>query len=528
MDELEKSYNKRFKDKEIPNDDFDVDGLWDAVEADLDKESPKGGYRNLKGWWPYGIVLLFLVGMGAYFVLDGDVRESASTSASASSNGKTSTGGESSNDLTGKGLTANSSLISTSTSTATSTPSYGWAGSNGETSTGGESSGQTTSSKTNAQGRKTDEDQELKITNLEKTDMPNQLANDGTAIGKDASADVAQLVQDNAPKRAEETASDITKVTSTTNVETLERITPILEKEVLPQETTNHPAVSGITKIENDSIALKVSDNVTYNPSDKVAVVDSVAQKEIPLPTPATPVKKRDLQWLADVYGGFQKLDASFILPANTAEITATEQGDYGRSYGIQLGLLWKKQWTLQTGLEYQQLWSRFEYNAQSQRDTFVANQLVRVLIDSISGEVLDRFYADTTYAITETHRVIHNNAYTIFQIPLELGWQQTGKRWTYGLSAGATLNIVSAQSGRSLGRESIVTNFSKSEHEELTAFKDIHMGTRISPFIGYRLNSRMTVKVMPQWSWYSGGRAERIKGGVSAYGVNVGFGLRL
>ncbi|MFT5263416.1 MAG: hypothetical protein ACI8YQ_002159, partial [Polaribacter sp.] len=66
MNDLENLYNKRFQDKELPNDDFDVDGLWDGVEADLDAgDSENGGYS--RNYWPFGILLLLLVGIGTYF-----------------------------------------------------------------------------------------------------------------------------------------------------------------------------------------------------------------------------------------------------------------------------------------------------------------------------------------------------------------------------------------------------------------------------------------------------------------------------
>ena len=64
MDDLEKEYQGNFRDQEMPNDDFDVDGLWAGIHADLDAQAqtktqpfypPKGSMAIL--------LLLAFVGM---------------------------------------------------------------------------------------------------------------------------------------------------------------------------------------------------------------------------------------------------------------------------------------------------------------------------------------------------------------------------------------------------------------------------------------------------------------------------------
>ena len=68
---MENEYNKRFKNKEMSNDDFDVEGLWGDITEELDEKS---GGLSASSWNKLGgalFILLILSGIG-FAILNSD------------------------------------------------------------------------------------------------------------------------------------------------------------------------------------------------------------------------------------------------------------------------------------------------------------------------------------------------------------------------------------------------------------------------------------------------------------------------
>ena len=61
MSHIDKEFNKRFNNQQLSNDDFDKEGLWNAVAEDLANEVPSAHPFLNKQWLTKGIVSLIIV-----------------------------------------------------------------------------------------------------------------------------------------------------------------------------------------------------------------------------------------------------------------------------------------------------------------------------------------------------------------------------------------------------------------------------------------------------------------------------------
>jgi len=64
MNNLEKEYHKRFHNQQLPNEDFDAEGLWDEIAQELPPETPRPAGKY---WRALAILLLVGVGLSFYF-----------------------------------------------------------------------------------------------------------------------------------------------------------------------------------------------------------------------------------------------------------------------------------------------------------------------------------------------------------------------------------------------------------------------------------------------------------------------------
>jgi len=170
------------------------------------------------------------------------------------------------------------------------------------------------------------------------------------------------------------------------------------------------------------------------------------------------PIKKKVLTWEMEATAGANKLRGSYTKPTNLAGIgtASNESGSYGSSYGLKVGVLWKKHWILKTGFEYHQLWSQFNYDESTTVMVPKDSILSQVIFDPLADSTVNRIYElNTSINATATRKVVHHNKYKLYSIPIAFGWQNTKERLLYGVSAGASLNFVRGQEGRRLDAES-------------------------------------------------------------------------
>ncbi len=529
MDDLENLYNKRFQDKELSNDDFDVDGLWGAVAEDLDAgDSSKVGY--FRGYWPFGILLLLLVGVGAYFYVgtEGSTEIASSTSAASSNKDVALNANENPSSISKEAATLALAANGDSSSNAISNLKNEVMAESDlkedlglnetSTSTANRKAIANETSISNLKGTTTE-----KTKRTEKTDL-NTAENTSvnTVAEKVLNRDVNDNIQsiDNGSTDIEETGSlnktaDFDKAESS-NTDASIKATKNLET-IAAEKIANNKNVSAsstLSTLDLEAVDFLFPSLKELKEKGKVKKVPSVY-----------PLKKKALSWEIEATTGANKLMGNYLLPTDVVIGTSSENGEYGSSYGLKVGILWKKNWTLKTGFEYHQLWSEFNYDFSEKENIPKNNTLAQVVINPLTDSTVNRIYVDTFIATRTTgHEIVHHNQYKLYSIPLEIGWQNQKERFLYGLSVGASMNFVRGQEGRRLDGESIVMDFDSVS--DLRAFKDFGIGLRVTPMVGYRLTPRLSVRITPQLEWYGLGKSGAVDG-VYRLGGGLGLGWR-
>jgi len=73
MAHIDNEFNKRFRNQQLPNDDFDTEGLWDAISEDMDSgQAPPDTHISITKWLSGLVVLLVIGGMLGVFYLKSD------------------------------------------------------------------------------------------------------------------------------------------------------------------------------------------------------------------------------------------------------------------------------------------------------------------------------------------------------------------------------------------------------------------------------------------------------------------------
>ncbi|MEL6720709.1 MAG: hypothetical protein AAFP82_18535 [Bacteroidota bacterium] len=115
-----------------------------------------------------------------------------------------------------------------------------------------------------------------------------------------------------------------------------------------------------------------------------------------------------------------------------------------------------KPNWFATTGLEFQQLNHRFNYNSVKIEQVEQRNTLVGITINSISGD--STFIRENVTVDVETKRSVqHYNQHQLLSIPMYLGYQWNQNRLTLGGSIGGIFSIHSISKGKTISDSEII-----------------------------------------------------------------------
>ena len=305
----------------------------------------------------------------------------------------------------------------------------------------------------------------------------------------------------------------VAKVLSTTDIKEQEQ-----NRESSPLPYVDHTSIKSLSLLPT-SLPLLASRNFdlpAFNISENKALKTNS-------PKPIT--------WQISLLGGVNTTRFSYQSNENTRLVRlkqSAETSEWGNSYGANISLIWKKKWLLNTGLEYHQLWSRFEGITVDTFGVLKENQLLKVWLDGATGDTLDTHFGNTRVSALATQSVLHYNQYRHFSIPLEIGMRRASGKLIYGLNAGVVFSFTTAQSGRTFGKGANLVYFK--EGESSAAFKDFHVGLRLSPIVGYPITKNWNLFLQPQWTYKrrSGFDGTDVKIGIHQFNLNIGLGYSL
>jgi hypothetical protein len=150
----------------------------------------------------------------------------------------------------------------------------------------------------------------------------------------------------------------------------------------------------------------------------------------------------------------------------------------------------------LRTGLNYSEINERFEHTIENE---------VRTIITNVYGQNGEIIGTDTTIEAS-SRRVVANNNYRMFDIPMLIGYEEQFKNLTLSLNGGAYVNIYFEPEGEFLSPENNrPVSFSNDANDEAyPAFReDLGIGWYGSLGVQYRVSPRLSLLVEPHVRMY-------------------------
>jgi len=472
---MENEYNKRFKNKEMSNDDFDVEGLWDDIAEELDETdpiAPNFPWSKLGGSLFLLLTLAVIGFIGFDFSSNPLLEENTPLTQIQHTQQEIK---EKKKKLDNK-VEKKSREVNQSSSTQNLTTKETIAITTAEYNT--------TKSINNIPSSSINSSKKVKLSNRESETLE---GNSSAKLNNNSETQIAsstgEVIAVN--KKVSESKRPIDLVNQS--------IFDAFQKEKKKKResiTPTSPLFISINKLTN--LTPTISDSLLY-----------VGIREIPTKKINEDTNnKKDIAFEAGILGGINSMTINFSSTTDAdyaANRNRNENQILGSLYGVQLAMLYKS-WRVSTGTEYHNIWTNLD--TQISNDTssvFVSQALTLVRIDS-TGSVLSREFQDSTVNANSVRTVLHHNNFQLLRIPLEIGRYRAGKKWAYGFSAGTSFNFLINQSGKILDSNNELLEFSKNADNVL--FQSFGMSLRANVIFGYKLRENVLLSLSPQWSW--------------------------
>ena len=500
MSNIEDDYKKWFKDEQIPNEDFDTEALWGDISENLDKKTTnKTKYLSL-------LLLLFLGAglIGLYY------KTKISTTAIANLANQPEQAMEKTLRTKSESIAPSlesvppkqsservDQLASSNTTTSTNTPTKS-----------------DSNSHTKPKNKTQDKNEDLLKSSSPKT------------VTSQVFSEAAK-----APKFSRSTRTQTSSINSTAASIKKENQVRSTKKPASPAPSTmeqKHSNHSSALSVARPSFHLPPP--LPFRSQDLQAIdFDSTPPTLAFSKSQFSPKQKEtQLSWQLGLWGGLNQTRIQYQSKAasDLAELKEeTEKGLMAYSVGASVSMLWKKRWSLNSGLEYHQQFIKFDYLEQKNINVQKDNHLLKAWIHSTTKDTLKTLYGDTTIVALSKREVVHYNQYQKWSIPISIGFEQGKGSFIYGLKAGAVLNFSIAQSGKVLDEDTNILLFDK--NSPAAPFKSFDLGFRVSPVLGYRISERLAFTFSPQWNWQLhpnyAGTAIRLQASL----INMNVGMR-
>jgi len=511
---MENEYNKRFKNKEMSNDDFDVEGLWDDIANELDTNPSN---TLVFPWRKLGLGLILLLGLCGIGLITFGTSETVLI-------------GENTSVVEERSM-ENSQTAAKVSSTKTK---YAIEKQQGN-STLKNSAQVQHARKENA----TIKNESQKLISQPKPETIGNIFTQKNNTLKKAKVDENNVTDEGKKNKDDNQASqtknpNLVEIKGSTgalaqstikneiqNSKETGIISPSIETEDTPQQNldktkTDFTIALFKTKIKHLAIfSPTIDDSLLYTG------IREISKKKVN----EDKGNKQKVDFEGGVYGGLNRAFVQFNSTSDTdySDTRNTSENSFsGTTYGAQIGLLYKG-WRVNTGTELNNVWTKLDTKIQSNSNTFIPQALTYVLIDS-TGNVLNQNFQDTTVNTTNTRTIVHHNNFQILSIPLEIGRYRASKQWVYGFSAGTSFNFLSNQTGKILGNDNELLEFNKDTDAVL--FQPFSMSLRANAILAYKFSKNTLLSFNPQWSWTQNNLFDNtIKANV--HQVNLNLSLR-
>jgi len=457
MSNLDKEFNKRFQYEKSSSDDFEVENLWAAIENKLDEEV--GGHWFLYYAKMFGILILLLVVGGTSYWFGAPTtefeKEKASTEVIKNSVEKADASPESFID---DKLKTNPVNINSEWRDTDYDPLLG--------------------EKSFLKINKTDDDFYMLSEKKETTSLA-EASTENYLIGKPTST-------------KPNSQSSIIAARSSQNENNLK---PSNLLSVLTNEKVIHKG----EKKQLSPIQFLESKKIIIKGDEQPLSFDAIKSTELFPPKVDDPTK--NISFALGVTGGVNWSNKNYTSTNNPsfAELNnETESGEIGLIFGLEAILTFKDRWIIQSGLEYNKFWSKFEYTDIQTEQILKEDQLTTIWVDGI--DTLNVAFGDVSINRTSEREVRHHNQFAQISIPLEFGFKNRIGKFIYGTTVGASFNFLLNQSGKRLDEVAGIVEYNT--NSETAPIDNFTLGLRISPFMGYHLSEKIILGFKPNLSF--------------------------
>lgn len=265
--------------------------------------------------------------------------------------------------------------------------------------------------------------------------------------------------------------------------------------------------------------AIKVIGDFKFNASNKDLTESTSSQN-------AETQQKKNINWTASVYSGLNLHNQTFKVSNNdsfTQLKNNSHSAFYGNTFGFKLQAALPNHWIISSGIEYNNLWSKFAYEAVRNFESPKTNQLLRIEVN-MDGDTLNKIFGDTVVNATGTRTVIHYNQNTNLTIPVLFGFQQRKKNFLYGISIGGAINFQLKQAGKTLLSENEIIEYNSASTQPNST---VGFNLRTNLSLGYYLSDQILLSVEPMWMFSRNSffQQKDVKVNNSIYAINLGVG---
>ncbi len=491
MSYLENEFNKRFGNQKLSDDDFDEDGLWDDISEDLDNDPVSGSTGSLFGrkWFSILATLLVfggLIGFAYWQMSDSDsaIKKENFANIESIDDGHLST-----SHLINKEEIANTNqTLEQETIVEQSLKNNQNFTQNSKTASNGEIKNRTFQNPEN--------NNSTQFTSFDNVENESSFLQNGDGVQK-RSETISSTTIENQP------ASSSTESTTNFNPK-IEPSNSNLREERAIDELHLLPVIFMNLQSNNSLFPDFIPAKVEKNKVDK----------------------SNSLAFQLELISGINVLNFNHKTTGTLAlaETRNREEKIFpGGSLGLSAGVQMKNGLMINSGIEYHQLWSKFDHSEERLIDSLMEDQLLKVWISETTGDTLNQSRGNINVEVLETRDIIHFNQYHRLSIPLEFGIRKTTGRFLYGISIGGVINFIYSQSGKMLGDTWDIVEF---ENNNYWKFKKTDFGFRAKSVVGYQSKNNWSLTLEPQWMWSQNPIRDFSETKVNFHQFNMNLGL--
>ena len=515
MDYLENEFNKRFKDQELPNDQFETEDLWAEIANDLDKEKAATKSNILS---KRNLLLLFFASLGLiasmfYYNQSAEVQDLKNEIEKLDSNNA--------NDVSIKNpsssLSANEVEVFEENTLDKRMRS----------SKANDNNNSNIENKNNERSGKVEIESDIQ-TGSKGSSKQNAIPSNNKVTKKSEAIFNKEIISSISPQSGNSVTSKLIVDNSIPKKEDNLSIGMIEDggkerSETNSINTSESKLIFDVQALEN--IPFMESLEIYLGPTSPSVFIMPILSDTLLEEIKGEP--RDSLSFFIAAFTGVNAVDYKFSSDDHE-EIAAlkneAEKLYAGSSYGVHFGTKFKK-WTITSGLEYHQLWSEFDYQGTREVPREVENVRTKIWRDVITGDDLYFLLDDVIVNDLETRTVRHYNSIQRFSIPVQFGLQKELSKLNLALDLGPVFNFTTMQSGKLLIADQDVVEFDGTDIN--SPFNSFDVSLMLAPSLGFDIAEKWQLILSPQWRWNSTQDKTGSDFSISKNQWNLNLGLR-